>query len=337
MRSCSVTARSPDTTSSIAAAAPQWIELTVRAAPADVEAVADLLRTVAPDGVSYEPSIRTLDHADFAYEELDSPTLLRACVAAPFPASARRSLRRRLDALTLDAPLGRLRYTPVTNNWAEEWKRFFHVLHAGRLVVRPSWEPYEAQPGELVIDLDPGAAFGTGQHETTRLCLGALDGRVTPDMHVLDVGTGSGILAIAAALLGAASVDAVDIDAEAVEVARANVALNGVSAIVRTAPGSIGDGQAGAGTAGGEWPWGPSPLASADLLVANISSSVLARLLPACAAALRAGGVFIGSGYIETGAPTVEGAVRAAGLRIVEVTTEAEWRCLVAIAPEPTG
>ena len=308
----------------------QWIEVTVRAAPADVEAVADVLRAVAPDGVSYEPAIRTLDHTDFAYEELDTPTLLRACVAAPFPAIARRTLRRRLDALALSAPLGRLRYTPVTNNWAEEWKRFFHVLRAGRLVVRPSWEPYEVQPGELVIDLDPGAAFGTGQHETTRLCLGALDGRVTPGMHVLDVGTGSGILAIAAALLGAANVDAVDIDAEAVEVARENVELNGVSAVVRTEAGSIGDDQAGATQ--GTWPWGPSPVGSADLVVANISSSVLARLLPACTAALRPGGVFIGSGYIESGAPTVEGAVRDAGLRIIEVTTEAEWRCLVAVA-----
>ncbi|RLT34884.1 MAG: 50S ribosomal protein L11 methyltransferase [Chloroflexi bacterium] len=300
-----------------------WIEVSLRAAPADVEAIADVLSLFAPDGVSYEPVIRILDHADFAYEETDEPMLLRACLAAPFGVAVRRALRRRLGALPLSAPLGRLHYAPVVNNWAEEWKRFFHVLRAGRLVVRPSWEPYEAAPGELIIDLDPGAAFGTGQHETTRLCLGALDAQVTTGMRVLDVGTGSGILSIAAARLGASSVDAVDIDAEAVVVARENVERNGVDGIVRCAPGSIGD----------DWPWGPSPVADADLVVANISSSVLARLLPACAAALRPGGVFIGSGYIEDGAPGVEAAVRAAGLSIVDVASEAEWRCLVAVRP----
>jgi len=171
-----------------------------------------------------------------------------------------------------------------------------------------------------LIDLDPGAAFGTGQHETSRLCLGALEAHLRPRAHVIDLGTGSGILAIAAARLGAASVRAIDVDAEAVEVARENVARNGVSNVVMLAAGSLGV----------AWPW-PEPAAdSADCVVANISSAAVVALLPACVEALRPGGLWIGSGFLGTAAPVVEAAARAAGLRPLATTAEGEWCCLVA-------
>ncbi len=269
-----------------------------------------------------EPAIRTLDHDNFAFEYLDAPSTLRACLPAPVSAAARRLLRRRLAALPLRAPLGRLRYAPVTPRaWADEWKRFFHALRVGRLLVRPSWEQGAAQPDDLVIELDPGAAFGTGQHETTRLCLAALDAHLRPGAHVLDVGTGSGILAIAAARLGAAAVRALDVDVEAVAVARENVACNGVAGVVTVAAGSLG----------AAWPWPDFSAASADVVVANISSAAVVALLPACAEALRPGGVWIGSGYLEAAAPGVEAAARAAGLRPLATTGEGEWRCLVAV------
>lgn len=302
------------------ASPPQWLEIVVRAMPDDVYAVAEVLGEFAPDGISIEPAIRTLDHDNFQYELLDEPTLLRACVLAPFDASRRRALRRRIGALVLSAPLPPLRYAPVrTTDWSEEWKRFFHVLRVGRLVVQPSWEQAEARPGDLVIDLDPGKAFGTGQHETTRLCLAALEAHLRPGMRVLDVGTGSGILAIAAVLLGAVHVDGIDIDAEAVEVARANVARNGVAERIALAAGSLGD----------AWPWADAP--RADLVVANISSLAAIALLPACVAALPDGGIWIGSGFIESAAPSIEAAARGAGLRPIAVTAEADWRCLVAV------
>jgi ribosomal protein L11 methyltransferase len=209
-------------------------------------------------------------------------------------------------------------------DWAEEWKRFFTVLHIGRrIVIRPSWETYDALPDEVVIDLDPGTAFGTGQHQTTRLCLAALEQYVQPGVAVLDVGTGSGILAIAAALLGASSVRACDNDAGAVAAAEANVERNGVAAAVDCVTGSLGD----------EWPWPESSEASADLVVANISSLALVALMPAIAAALRPGGCFIGSGFIDSGHPTVEAATRGAGLVTSEVLTDGEWRCIIATKP----
>ena len=294
----------------------------MRVWPVDVDAVADVLGEFAPDGVSIEPVIRTLDHDNFVYEYLDAPSLLRSCLAAPFDAMSRRALRRRLTALSLSAPLGRLRYADVrTTDWSDEWKRFFHVLRVGRLVVRPSWEEVEAAPGDLVIDLDPGAAFGTGQHETTRLCLAALDTYLRPGMHILDVGTGSGILSLAAARLGAATIRAIDIDAEAVEVARENVRRNGVENLVILATGSLGP----------DWPWPGSAAATADLVVANISSNAAIALLPACAETLRPDGLWIGSGFIESAYGTVVAAVRAAGLRPIATTADGDWRCLIAM------
>ena len=291
--------------------------------PADVEAVTEVLREIAPDGVSIEPAIRTLDTDNFAFEYLDAPSLLRACVRAPLDEPARRALRRRLTALEVSAPIGRLRYAPLaTHAWADEWKRFFHTLRIGRLVVRPSWEDEPLQPGELLIDLDPGAAFGTGQHETTRLCLGALDAHLQPGADVIDLGTGSGILAIAAARLGAASVRAIDIDAEAVEVARENVARNEALDVVTLAAGSLG----------ATWPWPEAAAGSADCVVANISSAAVIALLPACVEALRPGGLSIGSGFLDTAAPAVEAAAHAAGLRTLATTADGEWRCIVATA-----
>jgi ribosomal protein L11 methyltransferase len=298
--------------------------------PIDVELVAEALRFVAGEDASIvvEPAIAISDAADFAYEVLDAPSLVRAYVEAPVTGAAKRALRRRLVALPLSGALPRLVYRDVREaDWAEGWKRFYGIMHVGeRLVVRPSWEQYEAAPGEVIVELDPGTAFGTGQHETTRLCLVALEARVRSGMRVLDLGAGSGILAVAAAKLGASEVLAIDIDAETVAVAEANAAHNGVAAVVRATSGSLS----------ADWPWPDKPPDGAfDLLVANISSTVLARLIEDIARALRPGGVFIGSGFIETNAGQVLEAVARARLEVESVTAEEEWRCLVATKRPP--
>ncbi len=304
----------------------RWIEVTARVALPDVELVADTLRIRAEGGVVIEPAIRTSDTEHFRWEPLDEPSLLRACFPAPFEAPDRRELRRRLATLPLSAPLPRLRYVEVgPRDWAEEWKRFYHPIHAGeRIVVRPSWEAYEAAAGELVVELDPGAAFGTGQHETTRLCLRALERCVDTGAAVIDVGAGSGILAIAAAKLGARSVRAIDSDAATVEVARRNVAMNDVASTVRCAAGSLG----------ATWPFEGSARRSADVVVANISSVAIVELMPELASALRAGGTLVASGFIARDAGMVRAAARRAGLRERELLAENDWRCLVARRPD---
>ncbi len=302
-------------------ASERWIEVAVRVAPPDVEAVASLLDALTDAGVVVEPAIRVSNGDDFEYELLDAPGTVRACFPAPLRAADRRALRRRLTALPLSAPLPPLRFATVEDrDWSEEWKRFFDVQHVGeRLVICPSWRRYEPAHRELVIDLDPGQAFGTGQHPTTRLALRALERRVSPGCDVIDVGAGSGILAIAAAMLGARSVLALDADAGAAAVARENVERNRVAGTVAVEERSLG----------------PEAAArSADIIAVNISSKVLVTLMRQIARTLRPGGALIGSGFIDANQGDVEAAVAACGLRTQRIDAEGEWRCIVAVAPE---
>ncbi|MEZ4501879.1 MAG: 50S ribosomal protein L11 methyltransferase [Dehalococcoidia bacterium] len=300
-----------------------WLEIVVRARPAALDAVADVLSDFAPDGVSIEPAILPSSVADFEYALLDEPGLVRACVLAPFVAESRRDLEARLAALPFEGAIAPLEVRPLeATDWAEEWKRFYHVLRAGEhMVVKPTWEPFEAAEGDIVVELDPGSAFGTGQHETTRLCLAAIERTVTPGLEVLDLGAGSGILAIAAAKLGARRVVAIDIDAETVPVAAENVRQNGVETTVEVEAGSVGD----------DWPATiEAPVAGFDVIVANISSTVLVRLMPAIVERLRPGGLLLASGFIEEGVPAVRAAIGNAGLEVQQTDAEGDWRCIVA-------
>ncbi len=319
----------------------RWVEVVVRVVPDDVDAVADAMREAGAEGISIEPAIQVDDNADFHYEELDEPSLVRATFPALAPGAPRRALRRRLDALALTAPLPRLRISEVgAHVWSEEWKRFYHVQHIGpRLVVRPTWEPYTPEPGQVVVELDPGTAFGTGQHETTRLCLIALEAEQHGPLEVLDVGTGSGILAIASALLGAREVRAIDNDPDTIAIAAENAAINGVADQIVFAAGSLpGAPEKGApmiGTPILGWPWPERPPeACCDVLVANISSTVNIALLPAFARAIRPGGIVILSGFIARDADEVSDAARAVGLDPQRIEGEVEWRCLIARAPK---
>lgn len=196
--------------------------------------------------------------------------------------------------------------------WAEAWKRFYHTLKVGRLVVRPSWEEYQLQPGELAIDLDPGMAFGTGTHPTTALCLGALQEVLAQNDLVVDAGTGSGILAIAAAKLGAERVIACDLDPVACRVSRENVALNGVADRVEVREGDAR-------------PVLRSVAGQANVVVANIVAEVIAAFAPDLAAALRPDGVLLAAGIIDHKRPLVEQALAEAGLRVVDRREQERW------------
>lgn len=232
-----------------------------------------------------------------------------------------------------------VREEPVPEvDWEHDWRRFFTVRRVGqRFVVRPSWEPYEALPDDLVITLDPGEAFGTGDHPTTRGCLALMEKAQIKGSRVADLGCGSGILAVGACLVGAREVVASDLDAAAVEVSRENARRNGVSFVANVGEGVEAlylDGD----EPGGEWlqdelPGGVDvgvqparPLGEPfDVVISNIISAVLIRLSAQVAAIVRPGGDWIVSGIIEENWPGVLAAATDAGFVWREEIRETGW------------
>ncbi|MGE5591162.1 MAG: 50S ribosomal protein L11 methyltransferase [Bacillota bacterium] len=203
-------------------------------------------------------------------------------------------------------------------DWANAWKAYFHPFRVGRrLVVVPSWEDYIESPGDIRLTLDPGMAFGTGTHPTTSLCLEVLEEAVRSGDRILDVGCGSGILAIAAAKLGAESVEAMDIDPVAVQVAEENVARNGVSGSVRLARGEL------AAVV-------PPGKPSADIVVSNIIADVIIALVGDVRARLRPGGLWLAGGIIEERLPQVEEALRRGGFELAGCRLKGGWAVLEA-------
>ncbi len=199
--------------------------------------------------------------------------------------------------------------------WREAYKAYFKPTRVGeRLVVRPSWEAYAPRPGEVVLTLDPGGAFGTGTHETTRLVLEALQPFVRPGIEVLDVGCGSGILSIACLLLGAARARALDVDEEAVRVARDNARHNGVEARLEVSSDAL-----------------ESLTARYPLVLANIESRVLQPLAPALCARLAPGGVLILSGLLAPERERMRGAY--VQLELLAAREQGEWLALLLRKP----
>src|SRR5690349_13711120 len=191
-----------------------WLELSVSADIEDVEVVSEILGRIAPVGTSVEPAFELVDEGLGARVDPTRPAIVRAYLPAGDEAAAARAIAEASEALGhLQAfglrPIGELTTRIVREaDWAEAWKEYFPVLRVGRrLVIRPTWREFEPLPGDVVVALDPGMAFGTGLHPTTRLCLATLerlaDRREMDGARVLDVGCGSGILALAALRLGA--------------------------------------------------------------------------------------------------------------------------------------
>lgn len=199
-------------------------------------------------------------------------------------------------------------------DWAEAWKKHFHTTRIGkRIVIQPSWEEYAPEPNDVVLNLDPGMAFGTGGHPTTRLCLQALEDYLLPGVVVADVGTGSGILAIASAKLGASLVHATDIDIVAREAALKNVAHNHLEERVHIE----------------EMEEFESLARECDLIVANIVAQIVIDLVPSILPRLNSGGYFIASGIVEEYYERVKEACEALGLVHLETRKEDIWVCLV--------
>lgn len=294
----------------------KWIELSVAVHPEAVDAVSNVFQANGTGGVAIHQPVRQDREGEEEPQFVGLPVIKAYLPVTPDGLERERRIEQdlwHLQAFDL-SPVGAMQRTEIDEeDWANGWKEHFHPLRIGRVVIKPSWREWDPAPDDLVMELDPGMAFGTGLHPTTRLTLATLQRRVRPGMRVLDLGSGSGILAMAAAMLGA-RVEALDISDVAVEVARRNVQANRLADSVTVEQGSI---DAAEGR-------------TYDLLLANIIAGVLIDLAPAMAAALEPEGTLLASGIIEERAQDVRDAFGDAGLRIEQQECEGDWWLIVA-------
>ena len=299
----------------------QWtdIEITV---PQAYAGTAEAIATMVANGGIYIEDYSDLEqqaweiaHVDLIEQELlDKPrdVVKVHMYLAPDenPAEVLPLFKERLEASGIP-------YELATNgveqeDWQNAWKKYYHAMDIGkRLAIVPGWEQYDTD--RTAITMDPGMAFGTGTHETTALCLEVLDERVRGGERVLDIGTGSGILAIAALKLGAAAAEGVDIDPMCVRTAGENAARNGVEDRRTVLVGDLSDKASGV----------------YDLITANIVAAAILSLAPHVPALLAPGAVFIASGIIDTRKEEVLAGLRAAGLEPFDVREKRGWVCIV--------
>jgi ribosomal protein L11 methyltransferase len=300
-----------------------WLECSTLAEAEAVDAVAELFSTYGQGVAIEEPVVSSADGEQVTIDP-SRPVVVKTYLPLDEQTEER---RQRLEQAIWH--LGRLRQVeplqtrPIEErDWADAWKRYFFVHRVGeRLVIVPSWRRHRSLTGDLIIRLDPGMAFGTGLHPTTRLCLRGLETRIQGGENVLDLGTGSGILAIAARKLGARRILAMDVDAMAVRVAGENARRNRVARAIETRLGSL--------------PLDGAESENFDLIVANISFRVLRELHPEVRKALRPGGRALLSGVLEHDAPALIDALESAGWRLLTCEIETEWALLEVVPGLP--
>jgi ribosomal protein L11 methyltransferase len=299
----------------------EWIKLSLRGKQSDVDTLAAVMSMIN-SGIMIE------DYSDLStegmYGALIDEAILnadktRATVSVFLPAEvnlgeARAFLSERIDALHLDAEI----FTEGMReeDWAEAWKKYYHPIPLGRVTVVPAWEDYTPKDGEAVIRMDPGMAFGTGTHETTRLVMEMMQEELKGGERVLDVGTGSGILALCASKLGAKECYAYDIDPVAVRVARENVAADGATNVFCGVSDLLKD----VDTKGGKF----------DFVLANIVADIILRLLPELGSYMTDGGRVILSGIIGGRADEIKAALPRCGFAFVREAEERDWYAILA-------
>ncbi len=301
------------------------IEFDIAADAAAEELVADVFYAFGVRGVVVEDPETEVPPDALMDEDVRAPvnSVSGYFAAKTFDQTRRRAFEQAVGALAARLTMDyRVLYRSLAEeDWAESWKAFFWPEKvSSRFVVKPTWRDYAARPGEIVIDIDPGMAFGTGGHPSTALCLGLMERLLTPGDRFLDVGTGSGILMVAAAHLGAAVLHGVDKDPLAVEIARKNLRRNHVA----EDHWQIWTGDL-AREAGGGY----------TFVAANIYAAVIVNLLDHLGAAIAPGGRFICSGITSDQGDTVREALQAAGFDILAVEERETWLAMAARCGRP--
>ena len=306
----------------------KWAEISIQTTHEATEAVANIFHDLGANGVVIEDPLLintyrrsgTWDYCDLP-EPVDVETVtVKSYLPVDDQLDSKLGLfERKINQLcehNLDKGRGLIHCREVQDeDWASAWKDYFHPIKVSeRIVIKPSWEDYLPAVDEIVVEIDPGMAFGTGTHHTTTLCIRLLDELVEKADILFDVGTGSGILAIVAAKLGAASVRAIDLDPVAVKATMENIAINQVQNIVTAVEGDLLSGVAG----------------QADIIVANIIADVIIYVLPDLPPRLKDDGIFIASGIIIERLSDVTAAMLEHNLIVERVIEDGGWAAIVA-------
>ena len=296
----------------------KWLEISVDTPPEFVEPLSHVFYRYGHGGVAVEQS------GGFNPDEGETPSdedtvTVRTYLPLDSTTDARRSsIDVGVRLVSHLCPISPLRARVLEEeDWEHAWTEHFQVLHGGKdLVIVPTWRDHAPEESDVVIELDPGMAFGTGHHPTTRMCLELLEDYARPGMKVLDVGCGSGILSIAAAKLGAGTVVGLEIDSVAAQAAISNVGKNDAARTVRIIHGTLDR---------------PEDLASAyDLALANISAKVLSELAESLVSAVIPGGRIIASGLLTEKREAAEQRFRDAGAAVERTVIDGDWAALVA-------
>ncbi|MBR4100024.1 MAG: 50S ribosomal protein L11 methyltransferase [Clostridia bacterium] len=300
-----------------------WTEITIKVAGKDTELAAAIANMTVPYGIyiedysDLEQKAEEIAHINLIDEELLAKdrevSIIHIYISECDNAlEAVEFLKERFTAEKIDFQIGSIGVDDA--DWNENWKKYFHTSEIGeKLVIVPSWETYENKNGRTVLNIDPGAAFGTGTHATTSLCLSLLENYVTPETSMLDIGTGSGILSIASVLLGAKNAIGVDIDAQSVKTAKENAEINKIADKAKFIVGDLADKVTG----------------KYNVICANIVADVIIKLFDNVEQFLEDGGVFITSGIIDIRKDDVLNKAFQKGFEIAEECYKDNWCAFV--------
>lgn len=304
----------------------KWCEISIQTSHEAVELIAEIFRDLGASGVVIEDPELVNDYITSGkWDYTDIPIAKETEVVvekAYLPVNGElegriQTLQQEIKALESrgvnTAPAVLTTVELQDEDWSDTWKQYFHTEKPGeRVVIKPTWEEYEPKDDEVVIELDPGAAFGTGTHATTSMCIRQLEKLVKPGMTVFDVGTGSGILSIISAKLGAKNIQAVDYDDSVLKIVEENLEQNNVQDIISVAQSDLMQNVHG----------------KAELVIANIIADIIIRLFDQLDEHLEQGGTLLTSGIIEDRIEDVLAAAKAHGYGVVERLENKGWACI---------
>ena len=304
----------------------KWCEISIQTSHEAVELIAEIFRDLGASGVVIEDPELVNDYITSGkWDYTDIPIAKETEVVvekAYLPVNGElegriQTLQQEIKALESrgvnTAPAVLTTAELQDEDWSDTWKQYFHTEKPGeRVVIKPTWEEYEPKDDEAIIELDPGAAFGTGTHATTSMCIRQLEKLVKPGMTVFDVGTGSGILSIISAKLGATNIQAVDYDDSVLKIVEENLEQNNVQDIISVAQSDLMQNVHG----------------KAELVIANIIADIIIRLFDQLDEHLEQGGTLLTSGIIEDRIEDVLAAAEAHGYGVVERLENKGWACI---------